>query len=71
MGVRSLPVATHRGMFIHHLFLDALHTSQIVSRREVIPETPRQERTVTAILTRPLRNQNVSLHGQQSGHLGR
>jgi hypothetical protein len=71
MGERSLPVATRRGMFIHHLFLDALHTNQTVSHREMIPETPRQEGTVTAVLTRPLRTQNVSVHGQQSGRPGR
>jgi hypothetical protein len=51
-------------MFIHHLFLDALHTtSQTVSR---------QEETVTAIVTRPLQNDSdVSVHGQQSGRPGR
>ena len=57
--------------FYSSFFLDALHTNQTVSHREVIPETPRQERTVTAILTRPLRTQNVSGHGQQSGRPGR
>jgi hypothetical protein len=60
MGAQSHPVATYRGMFIHHLFLDALHTtSQTVSR---------QQETVTAIVTRPLQNDvRVSVHGQQSG----
>jgi hypothetical protein len=62
MGVQSHPVATYRGMFIHHLFLDALHTtSQTVSR---------QEETFTATVTRPLQD-DVSVHGQQSGRPGR
>jgi hypothetical protein len=73
MGAQTHPVATYRlgGMFIHHIFLDALH-SQTISRREVNPDTPRQEESVAAILTRPLRAQNVvSVHGQQPGCPGR
>jgi hypothetical protein len=72
MGMGSLPAAgTNKGMFIHHLFLNSLHTNQTVSRREVIPETSRQEGTVAAILTRALRAQIVSVRGQHSDRPGR